>query len=460
MKKWTAFLMVITFCLVNLAGCGNVSGPTQTPAAPDTEQDGTAVERQEADVNQPLKGDITFWHSFVNGPRLESIQKAANEFMAENPGVNITIETFSWGDFYTKWTSSLATGNVPDMSTALPAHVAEMIDAEAIIPLNDLIDDVGRDRFYEAPLQEMTIEGNTYAVPLYSHAQVMWIRKDLLEKAGRDIPKTWDELYDTAKALTGDGIYGCCVPMGIGDRMATRFLNFYVRSGGGTLLTEDQKADLTSPLALDGIRYWVKMYETCSPPDSVNYKCYDKELMYYQGNTAFDFESGFQIEGVQENSPELVDYIDCAPMPKINENDPVYGIETSNIPMVIWKNSKHPEICKAFIRFLYEDDRYIEFLSATPAGMLPALKDIAQNEKYLSNPVIQKYSNAVTVISDAVAIGTEIGFENGPCPQASILTSQGVIEAMFQDIVINKTDVETAAQAAEDKLNELFETVR
>ena len=40
-------------------------------------------------------GEITFWHSFTQGPRLETIQKAADKFMAENPGVKINIETFS-----------------------------------------------------------------------------------------------------------------------------------------------------------------------------------------------------------------------------------------------------------------------------------------------------------------------------------------------------------------------------
>ena len=88
----------------------------------------------------PLEGEITFWHSFSQGPRMENIQKAADAFTAANPGVKITIETFSWADFYTKWTTGLASGNVPDMSTALPNHVVEMIDAEAIIPLDDLID--------------------------------------------------------------------------------------------------------------------------------------------------------------------------------------------------------------------------------------------------------------------------------------------------------------------------------
>ena len=33
-----------------------------------------------------------------------------------------------------------------------------------------------------------------------------------------------------------------------------------------------------------------------------------------------------------------------------------------------------------------------------------------------------------------------------------------VIEEMFQDIITNGTDVRTAAKAAQDKLNALFET--
>lgn len=136
----------------------------------------------------PLEGEITFWHSFTQGPRMERIQAAADAFMADNPGVKINIETFSWADFYTKWTTGLASGNVPDMSTAQNPQVVEMIDADAIIPLDNLIDKIGRDRFYEAPLQEMTVNGSCYAVPIYLHAFVMWYRPDLLEKYGLEVP--------------------------------------------------------------------------------------------------------------------------------------------------------------------------------------------------------------------------------------------------------------------------------
>ena len=131
MKKKLAILLVGTMIASSiLAGCGSKkSEPTKK------------------ETSGELKGDITFWHSFTQGPRMEVIQQTADQFMKDNPGVKIKIETFSWGDFYTKWTTGLASGNVPDMSTALPGHVVEMMDADALEPVDDLIDDIGRNKF-------------------------------------------------------------------------------------------------------------------------------------------------------------------------------------------------------------------------------------------------------------------------------------------------------------------------
>ncbi len=442
-KKTLSVLLAVIMVVTMAAGCQKGSGGNDSSSG-----DGE------------LKGDITFWHSFTQGGRMDVIQEAADKFMEDNPDVTITIETFSWGDFYTKWTTGLASGNVPDMSTALPGHVVEMMDAEAVIPLDDVIEDIGKDRFAEAALSEGERDGEYYSLPLYSHAQVMWYRKDLLEDANLEVPETWEEFAEAAKALTKDGVYGCSFPCGSGDLMATRFLNFYVRSGGGSLLTDDLKADLTRDIAIEGIKYWLDIYENCSPKDSVNYAVLDQANLYYQGKTAFDFNSGFHISGVETNSPDLVDSIDCAPLPRLNKDDPVYGAETSNIPMVVWSKSEHPEICKAFIETLYEDDTYTEFLAATPVGMLPSVTGISDTEAYKSNEIIQKFSNAEQVIAEAVSLSAAIGFEHGPSVEAGLLTSQGIVEEMFQDIITNGTDVEKAAKAAEDKLNEVFASVQ
>lgn len=452
-----------------LAGCGSSSGDkSEADTTKQTSETSSAAETTEVaesstEEAKPLEGEITFWHSFTQGGRLDNIQAAADAFVKENPGVKINIETFSWADFYTKWTTGLASGDVPDMSTALPNHVVEMIDADAVIPLDGLIDEIGRDRFYEAPLTEMTAkDGHTYGIPIYSHAQVMWYRKDLLKKYNLEVPKTWDELYDVASKITeGENgkVYGCSVPLGTSDMMGARYLNFYVRSAGGRLLNDDNSANLTSKETIDGINYWVKMYKKNSPAESINYGVLDQATMYYQGTNAFDFNSGFQISGVETNSPDLIDQISCAPVPSVTGDNGITGYETSNIPMVIWKNSKHPEICEAFIKFLYQKEYYVPFLLSVPVGMVPALKDIAEDPDFLSDPTMKKFQNEFKTICTAVNEGTAIGMEKGPVPQAGLLTSQHVVEEMFQNIILNGADTETAAKEAQDKLDDLFSTL-
>lgn len=462
MKKAISLLLASLMLAACLVGCGSTAS-TPPSEAPESQQPNTTTSGQPTDAQTgELEGEITFWHSFTQGPRLETLQAAADQFMVDHPKVKITIETFSWADFYTKWTTGLASGNVPDMSTAQPGQVVEMIDADAIIPLDHLIDRMGRDRFYEAPLKEMTADdGNCYAIPIYSHAFVMWYRKDLLEKYNLEVPTTWDELYNAATTITkgeNGAVYGCSVPMGTNDQMASIYLDLYMGSHGESLLTPERKANITTQTAIDGINYWVKMYEENSPKDSINYNVLDQATLYYQGKNAFDFNSGFQIGGVETNTPELLDVIDCAPMPTINKGDqPEYIV--NNMPMVIWKNSKHPEICEAFMEYLYTPEIYIPFLHSVPVGMLPALKEITTDPAFLDDPKIQKFSHSLEVISNALSYGTAMGMENGPCAEAGIAVNQRVIENMFQDIILNGTPVEQAAQAANDQLNELFATV-
>lgn len=418
---------------------------------------GTSPDSDTSAGDGELSGDVVFWHSFTQGPRAEYMERMAEEFEAEHPDVDITIETFSWGEFQTKWTTGLAAGQVPDLSTAQPNQVVQMIDVGALAPVDDVIDAIGRDRFTEAALGEGTLDGVSYSLPIYSHAQVMWYRADLLEAAGLDVPETWDELKEAAVALTtGPDQYGLAVPMGTNDLMGTRFLNFYLQSAGESLLNEDGRANLTSDAAIDGIEYWVDMYEKTSPEGSVNYNVLDQATLFYQGKTAFDFNSGFQISGVVGTSPQLESVIKAAPLPRLKAGDEVYGGETSNIATVVWEKSDVQEEAKAFLEFLYRDEDYIDFLHSVPGGMLPSLQDIAENEAYLDDETLQRHADSVAVISEAVPAGTAIGMETGPLVQSGILTSQAVIEKMLQDIVLNGTDVETAAKAAEDQLNQLF----
>lgn len=181
MKKAIATLLAVGLAASLFAGCGG----SETSSA----QTAEGATSTAAETDAPLEGEITFWHSFTQGARMDAIQKAADAFMQENPGVKINIETYSWGDFNTKWNAGITTGDLPDISTAQgTGEVVEMINAGVINPVDDIVDEIGRDRFSANALADMTVDGAVYGIPYYSHAQVMWYRTDLLEAAGLEIP--------------------------------------------------------------------------------------------------------------------------------------------------------------------------------------------------------------------------------------------------------------------------------
>mgnify|MGYP000618115083 CR=1 FL=1 len=54
--------------------------------------------------------------------------------------------------------------------------IMEMVNSDALLPLNDTVENIGEDKFNKTALDEAKVDGNFYSVPLYSHAQVMWVR--------------------------------------------------------------------------------------------------------------------------------------------------------------------------------------------------------------------------------------------------------------------------------------------
>ncbi len=203
-----------------------------------TEEASVADGSRNETPNEALAGEITFWHSFTQGSRMEAVERAVTQFEAKYPNVQVHVETMTWSDFKSRWKAGVATGDLPDISTACNMYdVEEMVHAGILQLTDEVIDGIGRELFSDNVLSELTQNGGVYGIPYYSHAYVMWFRKDLLSQAGLSVPETWEELYEAAKTLTDreNGIYGCPVSMGTKDFVSTINLHMYVRSGGGLL---------------------------------------------------------------------------------------------------------------------------------------------------------------------------------------------------------------------------------
>ena len=79
--------------------------------------------------------------------------------------------------------------------------VAEFAHAGWLQELTPQLPPRERSAFFAGPIEAVTHQGRIYAVPWFVDAGLLYYRKDLLEKYGLPVPRTWGELVRTAQAV-------------------------------------------------------------------------------------------------------------------------------------------------------------------------------------------------------------------------------------------------------------------
>jgi multiple sugar transport system substrate-binding protein len=145
---------------------------------------------------------------FVGGQqRPDVMRKVAEEYMKKNPNVKVEVETGgATSDAQQQYLSTVFSSKDSVLDLALidvirPAQWAAQGWAE---PLDDYL---GADKakilptYLKAYAEANQVNGRLMALPYFADAQFLYYRKDLLEKYKRPVPKTWDELMETARVI-------------------------------------------------------------------------------------------------------------------------------------------------------------------------------------------------------------------------------------------------------------------
>jgi len=429
MKKSCTLLLVLVLLAPLFA-----AGQQETPSGVPTNEERT----------------ITIWHSFTQADRAAFIKKAADAYTAKHPNIKFQIEVYPWNTFDTKWKTALSAGTLPDLSTALPEHVVMMNQAGALASMNDMVSEMGNP-FVKKPLDTLTVDGKIIAVPFYAHARVLWMRTDILQKYGLAEPKTMADLLKVSTEITKRGeLYGMAVPMKKTDFYATVYLYIFSKALGGNLITADGKADLTSKPMIEAIKYMIDLYKAASPQGSINYGDPETNDSFIQGKAAFYFESGFAVNRVISGNPAIADSFKAIAPPA--GADGKIGWYADYINFVTWKG-KNEAIAKDFLKTLFVEDEYYKFLHLVPGGMIPTIVGVADSDRFKDHPVIKEHFDDIKVIQEGVASGSPIGADFGLTPSMNIVKSMGIIEEMFQNIVLGTMGVEEAAKKAEEAMN-------
>ncbi|MEU9343431.1 sugar ABC transporter substrate-binding protein [Streptomyces sp. NPDC048278] len=152
---------------------------------------------------------ITFWSA------LRGSQQVVDAFNKTHDHLRVDFEQIPSGaqGGYLKLSNAARAGNAPDVATIeypqLPGFAIDGVTRD----ITSLISDGLRAKLLPQSLGQTTFEGRTYSVPLDIEPMVMHYRKDLFDRFGLDVPTTWDEYAELARAVRRTG----------GDRRITTF---------------------------------------------------------------------------------------------------------------------------------------------------------------------------------------------------------------------------------------------
>jgi|SaaInl7_200m_RNA_FD_contig_51_247477_length_1755_multi_43_in_0_out_0_2 fructooligosaccharide transport system substrate-binding protein len=140
---------------------------------------------------------LTYWHVGPFEPLESATMHLIDTFMEKYPNITVEVEGFPFSEYFTKVDTATAAGTGPDVFWVDSTHVTKYVFNDMIIPLTDFVPDDFNDDFFELTLQDaMYRNGELYAIPLHQSTQAVLYNEDLIQAAGLEPPKSYDEAWD------------------------------------------------------------------------------------------------------------------------------------------------------------------------------------------------------------------------------------------------------------------------
>ncbi|TMV50990.1 extracellular solute-binding protein [Paenibacillus mesophilus] len=141
-------------------------------------------------------------------PGLDENNNPYLDYIEKNTNLDIQVMLPPANGYVDKLNVIMASGQLPDMiNTGSAAFLSTYVKQGALKPLNEYIDKYGPDLKRLIPQEawdQVTMNGNIYAIPSLNEVmgtQIMYVRKDWLDRLGLKPPRTLDEYKEVMRAF-------------------------------------------------------------------------------------------------------------------------------------------------------------------------------------------------------------------------------------------------------------------
>ncbi|MCY0906105.1 ABC transporter substrate-binding protein [Arthrobacter sp. H14-L1] len=292
--------------------------------------------------------------------------------------------------------------------------------------LADLSDKVKNDAswnwsdFQAGPVSSTTYEDKVVGVPTITEREVLYYRKDLLAKAGLEVPKTMDELKDAATKIkdANPGMAGFVARTGKSTAV-TQFSSF-LYSFGGDFIDKSGKSAVSSDAAKKAYSFYGGLIKDQGPANvSTDMSWPEVMAIFTQGNAAFYTEADSLYKNATDPAKSKVsDTVGFAPLPAGPAGSKPYNVPSWALG--INAASKNQDNAWKFIQWATSKDMTLKIQQAgvpgprnsvwdDPAGISTYPKDLAsaiavsaKNGVGHDRPLVISVAKAREIVGDPI----------------------------------------------------------
>ena len=165
--------------------------------------------------------------------------------------------------------------------------------ADHFVDLSDKASELMKSHF-PSIVESQTVDGKLVALPLFTDAPALYYRKDLLEKHGASVPKTWEELTATAKAVQdaeraagNNDIWGFVWQGNAYEGLTCDALEWVKSSGGGQIVEPDGTISINNEKAAAALELAATWPGSISPEGVLAYQEEEARGVWQTGNAVF-----------------------------------------------------------------------------------------------------------------------------------------------------------------------------
>ncbi len=309
-----------------------------------------------------------------------AFERIVADFEKENPDIKVNLEVGSWSAWQQKLQTDFFSGGNADIIYSTRGWVPTYVAGGKLEALDGYLSADFLAQFPKSLIEAAKVNGKLYALPSVTSARNLYVNLDLLKQAGASVPKTWDQLKETAKLVSektdaaGFGIQGKEVEM-------EKYFYYVLWNFGGSVLdkvVDGTKSMLDSPEAIKAAQFYTDMIKNGYTQKNVtSYNREDLQELFKQGKLAMMITHGVLAEQIGSEGHKI-DFIQTD-VPGMSPDKK--GVTLGVIDAVhLSKNSKNKEAAVKFLTFTFKPKYQADWIAK--ANLLPVTIEAGKAKEF------------------------------------------------------------------------------